>query len=102
MRHAFLIPAALLCAACASERALAPTAAPELSRAKASCQQTADGCADPLFIVDGKVVQSKLQDIELDGSTIESVEVIKGEAARLIYGESARHGVVIIRTKTKP
>ena len=53
---------------------------------------------DALFIVDGKEVSNtKLEDI--DPSTIESMEVLKGEKAIEEYGEKAKDGVIIITTK---
>ncbi len=54
----------------------------------------------PLIIVDGKEMEnSKLDDIEPDN--IKSIEVIKGDAAVKKYGEKAKGGVIIIKTKKK-
>ena len=52
----------------------------------------------PLMIVDGKEIEGgSLKDIDSD--TIETVEVLKGEKAVEKYGEKAKDGVVIIKTK---
>ncbi|GGD56442.1 M56 family metallopeptidase [Muriicola marianensis] len=53
---------------------------------------------DPLFIVDGKEMSRK----EFEGlspSKIETVEVIKGDAATKEYGDRAKDGVIKISTK---
>ena len=54
---------------------------------------------DGVLIVDGKTVApSKLQDI--DQSTIESIQIIKGgEGDKITYGEKADNGVIILTTK---
>lgn len=49
----------------------------------------------PLFVVDGVVVDSPTQ---LDTIPIESVEVIKGQAAANAYGPEAQNGVIIIKS----
>lgn len=51
---------------------------------------------DPLFIIDG-VVKTPLKGLYAD--QIESVEVLKGDAAIRLYGEAGRHGVVKVTTK---
>lgn len=52
----------------------------------------------PIYIVDGHVVKEG-QDLELDPEDIDVIEVIKTEAATAIYGERAKNGAVIIKTK---
>ncbi len=52
----------------------------------------------PLFVVDGKKVK-KLKDTNPDN--IESVNVLKGEAAEEKYGKKGKNGVVEITTKKK-
>jgi TonB family protein len=52
----------------------------------------------PLVIVDGVVMTGKLDDI--DPQTIFQIEVIKGAAAKLTYGERAQDGVIQIMTKS--
>ena len=58
-----------------------------------------NGGKDPLFIVDDKEVTKK--DLDLDPNNIESVNVLKGEAATKLYGEKGKDGVVVITTKKK-
>ena len=61
-----------------------------------------DGDGDePLFIIDGK--ESSRKDVEkLGGSkNIETINVLKGEAAEKKYGKKAKDGVVEITTKKK-
>ena len=72
---------------------------------------TVNGVSDPLYIIDGvivnnsssdllgvaSVVQSRLSDI--NPQDIERIEVIKGGAAAAIYGSRASNGVVQIFTK---
>jgi len=53
-----------------------------------------------LLIVDGKTVESSsLNSISPDA--IESIEVIKGDAAKAIYGEAGANGVIKVTTKKK-
>lgn len=51
----------------------------------------------PLVIVDGVIQANGLEGV--DKSEIERIEVIKGGAARALYGERARNGVVQITTR---
>ena len=53
---------------------------------------------NPLFIIDGVVLQGDLPDI--NPNDIESVEVVKGAAAASLYGARAGAGVINITTKT--
>ena len=58
------------------------------------------GSKNPIIYVDGVLMQGALSGIrQLDPNTIESVEVIKGEAAVRLYGERGRNGVITIKTK---
>lgn len=51
---------------------------------------------DPLYIVNG----AEVKDIkEIDPDTIESIEVLKNEAAVQLYGEKGRNGVIIVKLK---
>ena len=52
---------------------------------------------EPLYIVDGVILASGLQDV--DANSIESIEVVKGAAAASLYGSRAANGVVQITTK---
>lgn len=53
---------------------------------------------EPLYIINGKEA-SKEEMFQLDPTTIEKVDVLKGDAAALAYGERARSGVVVITLK---
>ncbi|HMS03672.1 MAG TPA: M56 family metallopeptidase [Gemmatimonadaceae bacterium] len=57
------------------------------------------GGVQPLVIVDGVIstVPNPLQN--LVPTQIESIEVVKGEAARRLYGERGANGVIMVRTK---
>ena len=57
-----------------------------------------DGGAKPLYYIDGKKANAKKVK-KLDPNTIDSIEVIKGEAAEKQYGAKAKDGVVRITTK---
>lgn len=52
----------------------------------------------PLVIVDGVIVGEEVMG-RLGGLDIETIEVVKGEAARALYGERASDGVVKITTR---
>jgi TonB-linked SusC/RagA family outer membrane protein len=53
---------------------------------------------DPLYIVDGIVINGNLPD--LNPNDIESVEVVKGAAGSSLYGARAGNGVIQITTKS--
>ena len=59
-----------------------------------------EGMKSPLFVIDGVVTDITLN--KIDPATIESVTVIKGEAALNKYGEEARDGAIIIKTRNMP
>lgn len=76
-----------------------------------------NGSNQPLFIVDGIPFNSETNDLgglsagatvtssrflDLDPNMIESVQVLKGLSAAVLYGQQGRNGVVIIRTKNDP
>lgn len=52
---------------------------------------------DPLYIIDGVPTQSGMH--ELNGSDIESIQVLKDASSASIYGSRAANGVIIITTK---
>jgi hypothetical protein len=55
-----------------------------------------------LHFIDGKKVEGQKKDKafkQLRKKEIESVEIIPAEEALELYGEKAKHGAVIIRTK---
>jgi TonB-linked SusC/RagA family outer membrane protein len=53
---------------------------------------------DPLYIVDGVIINGNLP--EISPQDIESVEVLKGAAGASLYGARAGNGVISIKTKT--
>jgi len=53
---------------------------------------------EPLYIVDGKVESSKFIS-SINPNLIESVQVLKKEAATNLYGNKALNGVILIKTK---
>lgn len=53
---------------------------------------------DPLYIVDGVIINGALP--EISPNDIESVEVVKGAAAASLYGARAGNGVITITTKS--
>lgn len=72
----------------------------ELSQDTKKLMQTFSdkGLADemPLFVIDDKIVNTY---VEIPHYNVKSVRVMKGEKAIERYGEKARNGVVIIKTK---
>jgi bla regulator protein blaR1 len=58
------------------------------------------GDKQPLFILDGKEITTENMD-DIDPNDIESISVLKGDAAIKKYGEKGKNGVVIITTKKK-
>lgn len=53
---------------------------------------------NPLIILDGKELKNgKVEDI--DPEIIENIQVLKGEAVKEKYGDKAKDGVIIIKTK---
>lgn len=53
---------------------------------------------NPLYIIDGKKVDTN---VNLDAAMIESIRVVKGTKALVLYGPLAQDGVIIINTKVK-
>ena len=54
----------------------------------------------PLYVVDGIVVKDfHLKNGQLDPDKIESVNVLKGQSAKALYGEDGKNGVIKITTK---
>ncbi|WP_412467051.1 hypothetical protein [Pedobacter sp. KLB.chiD] len=54
-----------------------------------------DPKAKPLYIVDGKEVDN----LQLKGDSIESIDVLKDAGAQKLYGDKGKNGVIIITTK---
>ena len=55
-----------------------------------------------LVFVDGVPLTSRQSLRQLDPSTVQTVEVLKGDLARQRYGPDATHGVILITTKRSP
>jgi hypothetical protein len=54
----------------------------------------------PLVVVDGRVLaHADLHRLQLDPTTIRSIEVMKGRTARELYGARAENGILIITLK---
>lgn len=54
-----------------------------------------------LIIVDGEEIDRQKLDEKLNAENIESIDVLKNEHARKIYGEKGRNGVIVITTKKR-
>jgi bla regulator protein blaR1 len=70
-------------------------------RTDQSLRAGAESAPSPLFIVDGVIMSGDgtLEGLQLKAADIASIEVVKGAAAPARFGERARHGVILIRTK---
>lgn len=55
--------------------------------------------AEPLVIVDGAIQEAETAVAELNPDDVDYIEVIKGEAARALYGDRGSYGVILITTK---
>ncbi|WP_462254959.1 TonB-dependent receptor plug domain-containing protein [Ferruginibacter sp.] len=55
----------------------------------------------PLYVVDGKVKEDNFNVNTIAPDNIESINVLKGNSATLLYGEKGKNGVVEIKTKNK-
>jgi TonB-dependent SusC/RagA subfamily outer membrane receptor len=118
-----IAPFALLgTAACAADGPLAPQLAPEPEPAAradvtpgpdaaASSQPSirlrcggatlAQGAPPPVYVVDGRVLPAESIG-DVDPTSIDHIELIRGAAAVARYGERAGNGVVIITTRRAP
>jgi TonB family protein len=54
----------------------------------------------PLFILDGKTIEKSEMD-KIKPETIESIEVLKDESSKALYGEKGKNGVILITSKKK-
>jgi Ca-activated chloride channel homolog len=95
MRQATVVGLALALTGCATTqpgRSAIPASPAAQSRSAAASQVPA------LCIVDGR--EWSCQDfLQMPGARIESVEVLKGDAATALYGSRAAAGVVVVTTK---
>jgi len=55
---------------------------------------------NPLIVIDGEIADPDTELSDIGALDIERVEIMKGEAARQLYGDRARAGVIQITTKT--
>ena len=60
-----------------------------------------DGTERPLVVLDG-VISDQAALNRLPKESIKSVEVVKGAAAKLTYGEPGARGVIVVTTKSAP
>ncbi|MEI6585072.1 MAG: N-acetylmuramoyl-L-alanine amidase [Sediminibacterium sp.] len=56
------------------------------------------GQNEPLMILDGKKIDKHILDL-IDPKYIESIDVLKNESAKALYGEEGKNGVILITTK---
>lgn len=54
---------------------------------------------NPLVIVDGKM-QTSEDWKKINPNSIATIDVLKGESAKAIYGDAGKNGVIVIKTKT--
>jgi hypothetical protein len=82
--------------ACASERGIGPVSGrPSRPLNDVTVQPEPGG---PLIVIDGvRLAAGELR--RVSPSDIAAIEVVKGARAREIYGESGRHGVVLVTTR---
>ena len=52
----------------------------------------------PLFILDGKILP-KANFNTIHPNSIESIDVLKGQAAKALYGDAGKNGVILIKSK---
>ena len=60
-----------------------------------------DAAHQPLYVIDGVIMSDSDVLSKIKPDDIESVSVVKDAAARAIYGEKAKNGVIIITMKKK-
>jgi TonB-dependent SusC/RagA subfamily outer membrane receptor len=98
------VAAGALLAGCSAERI---TVAPPPSTHAAPRRVTISS-GDVLYILDGRVLARSMSDTlalipreirALAPEDVKQIEVIKGEAARKLYGAAGENGVVLITTK---
>lgn len=93
----------ILLSACFVQR---PSTAP-MSRLATSPERVAIANGSVLYVLDGKVLAHTARDSaelpvelrSLDADDIASIEVLKGEKAKLRYGTAGENGVVLITTR---
>lgn len=53
---------------------------------------------NPLVVVDGKI-QTMEEGKKINPNNIATIDVLKGESAKALYGEAGKNGVIVIKTK---
>jgi TonB-dependent SusC/RagA subfamily outer membrane receptor len=53
----------------------------------------------PMIIIDGVIQLGSSGTMDIPPADIESIEIVKGAAAAALYGERAKNGVILIKTK---
>ena len=77
-----------------------PVTGPEAQRVVAQAKDRHGALVSgALVLVDGVRLASDKSLQELDPTTVETVEVLKGDAARRLYGPEGERGVIVITTK---
>ncbi|KAF2332466.1 TonB-dependent receptor plug domain-containing protein [Flavobacterium daemonense] len=62
------------------------------------CAPSRSSAKEPLVIVDGKVINSK-EFSTINPNSIESINIVKEDKAKIIYGDKGANGVIIITLK---
>lgn len=57
------------------------------------------GGEDPLFVLDGMVLQSSAALVGINPSAVETITVLKDAGSTAIYGSRGANGVILIKTK---
>jgi TonB-dependent SusC/RagA subfamily outer membrane receptor len=97
----------LVSGGCATDRIVAPNAAPAPAPASAPAPapmmsgRHTEPYTQPMFVIDGEVV-ANIASRDLDPNEILDIQVVKGAAALAAYGQSGATGIVIITTKHPP
>lgn len=95
MKRTALLFTAVLVTACNGEKLTGPAAQDAAARHRSSV--VAMG-SDVVFVLDGREI-SATQFEAIDAKTIESIEVVKGEAARALLKRSDARAVIFIESK---
>lgn len=91
---AFLLP--LVVGACDGR----PITGPEAQRVVATAKHGETALpAGVIVLVDGVRLRADQSLDQIDATTVQSVEILKGHVARQRYGPDATHGAILITTK---
>jgi TonB-dependent SusC/RagA subfamily outer membrane receptor len=65
--------------------------------------ETLDMSAQPLYVIDGMIINKNVErdalNLMVKPEDIEKIDVLKGEAAKTLYGDRGQNGVVMITTR---